>query len=208
MAAGVTVTCVIDACHSGAVLELPYSYMPTDGGVIRAQRNMSSLSNLAFLYLLAGGMLPHGFDNVVENIEDVTGGNIEDYQGMGMDDAAQDAGDYVPEDAVDYGDGADYQDTDGYGDTSPDYAGGAPEYDAGARDIAGDDGGPAIQGYDVADGGSGEQVWGGPVGDTDSWNDGDGVDFGRGWGDSGDGGDPDMDCSCFADVLGALLDGE
>lgn len=205
MAAGVTVTCVIDACHSGAVLELPYSYQPTDGGTIRMQRNMSSLSNLAFLYILAGGMLPHGFGNVAETIEDTTGGNLEDYQGMGMDDTdvAQDGG-YgdVPED------GGDVADADGYGD-----AGDAPGYD-------GDPGGDPVQGYDVPDdgprgfgddsgagfdGGGGEQGWGAPEDTGGGWGDGGGMG-GGGWEDAGDGGD--VDCSCLGDILGALLDGE
>ena len=192
LAAGVTATCVIDACHSGAVLELPYSYQPTDGGTIRMQRNMTSLSNLAFLYILAGGMLPqHGlFSNVTANIEDVTGGNVEDYQGMGMDDvdAAQDGGDYG-----DVGNAVETGDAYGYGGD-----------DGGVSDVGGD--GPTVdgpvQGYDVVEGG--EPTYGDIGEDRDIWGDG-GGEFGGDW--AGDGGG-DADCSCLGDVLGALLDGE
>lgn len=180
MPAGVTVTAVIDACHSGAVLELPYSYRPSDGGMIRMQRNMSSLSNLAFLYLLAGGMLPHGFDNVAANIEDVTGGNLDDYYGMGMDDAGQDGDGYtVPEDAAGYTEGGEYADAGDYadgggegpgvdGESAPDFGDGSGYAGPGdgPRGYGGDDGAgpidfgppggdaaPAVQGYDVPDSG-------------------------------------------------------
>jgi hypothetical protein len=212
MPAGVTVTCVMDCCHSGAVLELPYSYKPTAGGTIRMQRNMSSLSNLAFLYLLAGGMLPPGFENVAANIEDVTGGNVEDFQGTGMEDGAQDyAGDQ--EDAPVYGEagGGDFGASDApadfgapdagdYGD--PGVVQGYNVPDDGARgfgDAGGPSGGPV--GWDGGD--AGGEVWGGGA-PTGIWEGGDG----GGW-DGGDGGDaPDMDCGCLADILGALLDQE
>lgn len=55
------------------------------------QRNLDSLSNLAFLYILAGGMLPPiGFEDVTSNIEAATGGNLDDYQGIGVEEISND----------------------------------------------------------------------------------------------------------------------
>jgi hypothetical protein len=209
MRAGVTVTCVIDACHSGAVLELPYSYQPTDGGTIRMQRNMTSLSNLAFLYVLAGGVLPHGFGNVAENIQNVTGCNLEEFQGMGMEEAddAQDIGGY--DDVQDDGDVSGYgDDMPAYGDVGdgPDFDGGVPEHPAQGYDVT-DDGTRGFSsdyesgGYDVTgneyDSNNPGGDWGDPAGDS------------GGWSEAVDGGEtPDVDCTCLGDVLGALLEGD
>lgn len=86
MPAGVTVTCVMDCCHSGSVLYWIYhTYQATSVGTIR--QSMDALTNLAFLYsyILAGGMLPGGrlLDGVAHNVEEMTGTPIENLVGTG-----------------------------------------------------------------------------------------------------------------------------
>jgi len=106
MAAGVSVVCLMDCCHSGSVLELPYTYLPThtgrgfgsgsgtsSGGYVMHE-NMSLLSNLAFLYVLGGGTLPTGdlFQSVTDNLQATLGSNdnLQEYQGILQDALDQD----------------------------------------------------------------------------------------------------------------------
>ena len=85
MREGVTVTVVMDCCHCGGVLELPYSFRPTSAGTIQMRQNIDALANLAFLQVLAGNLLPSfGFENLVQRIENTTGIGLLDYQGIGL----------------------------------------------------------------------------------------------------------------------------
>eukprot|EP00536_Pseudo-nitzschia_multiseries_P004413 jgi/Psemu1/302557/fgenesh1_kg.73_\ len=52
---------------------------------------MDSLTNLAFLYILAGGMLPDlGFESIAETLENATGETMENLQGIGVEELSSD----------------------------------------------------------------------------------------------------------------------
>lgn len=181
LAAGVTATCVIDSCHSGSVLDLPYSFQPTSSGTIRMRESATSLSNLAFLTILAGSMLPTGFDNVTTDIENVTGGDVADYQGTGIEETEQDG--FAIEDQQD-----------GYQDAATDAVADPTDFgdDTSAADFT--------DNADVGDG----YVPGDVISGEDHGGFGNNGDYGMGGGEDAD---PDVDCGCVQDVLGSLLEG-
>lgn len=81
-------------------------------------RSLDTLSNLAFLYILAGGVLPiHGFENVTDNLESNLDGDLDGYQGVGVEEV-QDA-DFVDDAAVQQT--GDYNGWDGAEETGGEY---------------------------------------------------------------------------------------
>jgi hypothetical protein len=57
------------------------------------RQSMDSLTNLAFLYILAGGMLPMDgglFDSVAQNLQNLTGESIDNLTGTGLEEMAFD----------------------------------------------------------------------------------------------------------------------
>jgi hypothetical protein len=196
MAEGVTVTAVLDCCHSGSVLDLPYSYKATPGGQIQMEKNFNSLSNLAFLYILAGGFLPDGFGNVTDHLSNVIGQPVDGFHGAGaselesadfMDDTAvQQASDYTPTSEV-------------------------TGYDENAERAVDDPDGAALESRGVDD-----DLGGGSDLSTIPPYSNFGYNQGFGAGDATVAQDPDTapddsDCACgegLADVLSSLLDSE
>jgi hypothetical protein len=223
MRSGVTVTCVMDCCHSGSVLDLPYSYRPTPSGEIRSRRSMDALGGLACMHILSGGMVPPDglFGPVLQYIEHVTGESVDSLQGIMVEDMMADV---VVEGSNDAGDGG----------------GGAARDDVGDDDrgVAGTDDGDAGEGFSADHGDytrAGGDYGGGGFGEDNDADDvvGDGgglmeafgntsrldennFTFGRfdgnaGGGDFGDafGGDNDgdIDCGCdIGDIIGNLLE--
>lgn len=90
MSKGVTVTCIIDSCHSGSILDLPYRFRSNSTSV-EMEEDEDTMSNLAFMFTAGGLVLPDMFDGrVKENIEHATGQKLEDLHGIHTDELKYD----------------------------------------------------------------------------------------------------------------------
>jgi hypothetical protein len=173
---------------------------------------MGSLSNLAFLYILAGGILPPGMDGVSHNLEQ-TVGDVDGYQGTGLDEMKADEFDegYFQDTETEmenpmYGEASDTgMDTVVQGE--PVDVEGIDPNNFGDYNV--------VQGVDTAVdpyGGGTDVVQGVEVPDSeispDGYGDAYGDDYGEAFdGDFGDGSnvDPGGDCGCISDLLEGLL---
>lgn len=176
---------------------------------------MSHMSNLAFLCVLAGGVLPGGFERIADHIGSVVGGDLDDCQGTGIENEAQDDFDYDAQDGYqdcaqqdgfqdcaqqDYAqqdDCQDYAQQDGHQDFSvPENGVCPPDYTEGV----------VVPGVPVPDGGAPDVVQGFVVPDTAVPDAGfgnmGGYDNEDGVGEDG----ADLDCGCIEDILGSLLE--
>jgi hypothetical protein len=167
------------------------------------QKNFDSLSNLAFLYILAGGFLPDGFGNVTDHLSNVLGQPVDGFHGAAaselesadfMDDSAvQKASDYTPTPDINDAEGQNEDNNAEYG-------------------FPADPGGAAFESRGVSDDLGGNDLSNIPP--YEYTNLGYSQGFGTGeatWAQEPTTAPDDSECACgegLADVLSSLLDSE